>query len=300
VRIIAATPRPDGTRRHNSAEADAENHHTDARGELGESKEEHNEEMAGGVGATLREARAQRGVDLAEVEASTKIQARFLRAMEDEEWDLLPAEFYARAFLRTYATYLGLDGAGLVEEYRRGHGPAGPAEQLPRIDPAPPQLADSVHRKHLSRRHVSAIASVGLVAVLVVIGLSNLGGGSTRPPPPGHQAGGGRHAATGHAEQRPARRPGTTLSLTASAEVWVCLLDAKGRPLIDGQILSSGSEEGPYRSGSFTVSLGNGAVTMTVAGKPASIPPTPNPIGFSIAGGGALRELPEAERPTCT
>ncbi len=256
--------------------------------------------MDGGVGATLREARAQRGIDLAEVEASTKIRARFLRAIENEEWDLLPGEFSTRAFIRGYATYLGLDDARLAEEYGRGYSPARPADRLPRIDSAPPQLAGSVRPKRLSPRLVAAIATVALVAVLVTIGLSSLGGGSTRPSRLHHQAGGGRDAAAGHTEQPPAQeKPGTSLSLTATAEVWVCLLDEHGRALIDGQILSPGSEEGPYRSGSFTVSLGNGEVTMTVEGQAASIPQTPNPIGFSIDGGGALRELPEGERPTC-
>jgi hypothetical protein len=254
--------------------------------------------MDGGVGATLREARAQRRIDLAEVESSTKIRARLLRAIENEEWDQLPGEFYARAFIRTYATYLGLDGDRLAEQYRRDHSPVSPAAGLPRIDPAPPQRARSVSRKPLSPRNVAAIASVALVAVLVAIGLSNGSGGSTSKSAPHHQ--GGHRAAAGDAKQAPAPQPGTILSLTATAEVWVCLLDEHGRALIDGQILSPGTEAGPYRSGGYTVSLGNGAVTMSVEGQVANIPPTPNPIGFSIDSGGALRELPEGERPTCT
>ena len=91
-----------------------------------------------------------------------------------------------------------------------------------------------------------------------------------------------------------------SLHLTATAEVWVCLLDASGSRLVDGQILDGGAEAGPFRSGSFTVSLGNGEVSMTVNGQQASIPASSSPVGYTIGAGGAVRELPEGERPTCT
>jgi cytoskeleton protein RodZ len=255
--------------------------------------------MDGGVGATLRRARAQRGIELVEVEASTQIRVRFLHAIENEEWELLPGEVYVRTFLRTYASYLGLDDARLAEEYGRARGPGGPAKGLPGIHPTPPQLDRSVRRRRLSPRLAAVIAAVALVAVLVGIGLSSVGGGSTRPGPP-PQRGEGERQAAGQIERPSTRDAGTSLSLSATAEVWVCLLDEHGRALIDGQILGPGSEMGPYRSGDFTVSLGNGAVTITLDGAAASIPQTPNPIGFSIDRGGALRELPESERPTCT
>jgi hypothetical protein len=90
------------------------------------------------------------------------------------------------------------------------------------------------------------------------------------------------------------------LTLTATAEVWVCLLGADGRALIDGQILSAGTKEGPFRSAGFTVSLGNGEVEMMIAGQAIDTAQTPNPIGYSIDGRGGFRQLPGAERPTCT
>ncbi len=61
------------------------------------------------IGATLREARMRRHIDITEVESATKIRAKYLRAMEDEEWDLLPGPTFVKSFLRTYADYLGLD-----------------------------------------------------------------------------------------------------------------------------------------------------------------------------------------------
>src|SRR3954464_6088439 len=56
-------------------------------------------------------------IDIAEVEEATKIRAKYLRALENEEWVLLPGPTYVKTFLRTYAEYLGLDPRLLVEEY---------------------------------------------------------------------------------------------------------------------------------------------------------------------------------------
>jgi transcriptional regulator with XRE-family HTH domain len=253
-----------------------------------------------GLGARLREARVQRGLDLAEVAAATKIQARFLEAIENEEWDLLPGEFYVRSFIRAYADHLGLDDVGAAE-LREASAPAASAERLPHIDPAPPQEAHAVRRKRLSPRSLAAIATLGLATVLVVVVVSSEPGDSTGPPLTGqHGEVGRQEVGPSTAVRSPEQEAGASLTLTATAEVWVCLLDGNGQPLIDGQILSPGSEQGPYRSGGFTVSLGNGAVTMSVGGQAASIPPTPNPIGFAIDRRGALRQLSEGERPTCT
>ena len=60
-------------------------------------------------------------IDVSEIEAKTKIRAKYLRALENEEWGLLPGPTFVKSFLRTYATALGLDGKALVEEYRLHH-----------------------------------------------------------------------------------------------------------------------------------------------------------------------------------
>jgi cytoskeleton protein RodZ len=69
------------------------------------------------IGNTLRSARSRRGLELQDCERETRIRARYLGALEDERFDILPEPAYARGFLRTYATFLGLDGRVLVEEY---------------------------------------------------------------------------------------------------------------------------------------------------------------------------------------
>src|SRR5919206_1338713 len=80
------------------------------------------------IGDRLREARMRQGLDLTEVEAATKIRAKYLRAMENDEFSMLPGTTYVKSFLRTYAEYLGLDAQLLVEEFRAQHEPRGEGE----------------------------------------------------------------------------------------------------------------------------------------------------------------------------
>ncbi len=68
------------------------------------------------IGSSLREARRRRGVELSEAADATLIRARYLEALEDERFDVLPEGPYLRSFLREYAEYLGLDGDILVTE----------------------------------------------------------------------------------------------------------------------------------------------------------------------------------------
>jgi cytoskeleton protein RodZ len=259
--------------------------------------------MDQGVGARLREARSRSKVDLDQVEVATKIRGRYLRAIEDEEWDLLPGDSYARAFVRAYADHLGLDGDRMAEELRRERGMPRPGERLVRGEPM--QLRVARRRRRLPSvpsRLLAVVVSAILIGVLVAIGLSADDSGE---PSPGIDDNPRRTAerepgTSVSSAPAPQQRPGLRLSLTATAEVWVCLLDGKGEPLVDGIILPTGAEEGPYRSGSFTVSLGNGEVDMTVDGEQASIPETSSPIGFEVGSDGSMRQLSEAERPSCT
>jgi helix-turn-helix protein len=69
------------------------------------------------IGNSLREARLRQGLDFPEIEQGTKIRAKYLRALEDEQFDVLPAQTYVKGFLRSYAEYLGLDGQLYVDEY---------------------------------------------------------------------------------------------------------------------------------------------------------------------------------------
>jgi hypothetical protein len=69
------------------------------------------------IGNSLREARLRQGLDFPEIEQATKIRSKYLRALEEEQFELLPAQTYVKGFLRSYADYLGLDGQLYVDEF---------------------------------------------------------------------------------------------------------------------------------------------------------------------------------------
>jgi transcriptional regulator with XRE-family HTH domain len=252
--------------------------------------------MDSSIGGVLREARNRRKIDLSEVEAATRIRVRYLRAIENDEWDVLPGGVYTRGFIRTYAGFLGLDGERLADDYRK-------SVEGEQRGPAPEPAASAAPRSGSDRRLPIppsgwiAVAAVLLVAVIAIVAIpaGDDGGSGT--------ASQGTPRRTDHHPKQQEPRPtraGVSVSLAASAEVWVCVLDGRGRPLVDGQILETGAEEGPFRSGSFTVSFGNGEVSMLIDGREVDIPATSSPIGYSIDSSGGLTKLDEAERPSCT
>jgi hypothetical protein len=69
------------------------------------------------IGTSLREARLRQTLDFPEIEHATKIRSKYLRALEEEQFEVLPAQTYVKGFLRTYAEFLGLDGQLYVDEY---------------------------------------------------------------------------------------------------------------------------------------------------------------------------------------
>ena len=69
------------------------------------------------IGNSLREARLRQGLEFPEIEQATKIRGKYLRALEEEQFDVLPAQTYVKGFLRSYADYLGLDGQLYVDEF---------------------------------------------------------------------------------------------------------------------------------------------------------------------------------------
>lgn len=251
--------------------------------------------MDSGVGTILREARNRRKVELSEVEAATKIRFRYLRAIEDEEWDVMPGGVYTRGFIRTYATFLGLDSDRLVGDYRESVEPWHRA-----VDAQQPEAGGGATRS--GPRNVAlgglVVLAVVAVAVIAIVAIPSGGGGESAP---GHH----RREVAGKAkpEVKPpvtSAKTGVTVELAASAEVWACLLNAKGRALVDGLILEAGTKEGPFHSGSFTVSFGNGEVKMLIDGREAEIPATSSPVGYAIDSAGKLTKLGESERPSCT
>jgi cytoskeleton protein RodZ len=259
--------------------------------------------MESQVGSVLRKARKRRQIELSEVEAATQIRVHFLLAIENEDWDELPGGVYTRGFIRTYASFLGLDGERLAADYRRevegaGTG-SGSAAELAAVA-ASTATGSPGGRRAFPRLGWLVGAAVALVALLAILAPWGDHDGDQ-----GAESGSAHSASSAVGEDAPqqskAALPPAEVSVrvAALAEVWVCLLDAGGEPLVEGQVLAAGEREGPFRSGSFTVSFGNGEVSMLIDGKQAEIPPSASPIGYSIDAAGRLAELDEADRPTC-
>ena len=117
------------------------------------------------IGSSLREARARQGLDFPELEGITKIRPKYLRALEDEQFDILPAPTYVRGFLRSYAEALGLDGQPFVDEYNSRFA-VGEEDAPIRSRRAPqPQLARPARE---SRIAVIALAGIAILAALVI------------------------------------------------------------------------------------------------------------------------------------
>ncbi len=116
------------------------------------------------IGATLRDARRRLGLEVREVEERTKIRARYIRALENEDWETLPAPAYIRGFLRTYGQLLGLDGEMLADEFRRRYGD-GPGT----TSGSPEPVLTERRRPSIGRSPSPAMWIVGVIVGIVVL-----------------------------------------------------------------------------------------------------------------------------------
>jgi cytoskeleton protein RodZ len=260
------------------------------------------------IGETLRDARMRARIDVSEIEAKTKIRAKYLRALENEEWGLLPGPTFVKSFLRTYAQALGLDGKALVEEYRLSH-------ERPSEAALEPIVASPQHARTRapgqgraptgpSRGYLVAVGVAGLVIALLIVGLLSGGGkgstkhtGSTASATHGHTN--AHRSASRPSPAVPSRALPVTLSLKASAAVYVCLIGDGGRKLIPGTELQSGSSTPTFHAKRFEVTLGNSSVTMFVDGRARTVPPSSQAIGYSITKASGRRSLQAGQLPTC-
>jgi hypothetical protein len=127
------------------------------------------------IGNSLREARLRQGLDFPQVEQATKIRGKYLRALEEEQFETLPAQTYVKGFLRSYAEYLGLDGQLYVDEYNSRY--IVDHEELLRPRRSVP------HRTRQQRRlesRVVVLALLGIVAVTALVIVAwRFGGGES-------------------------------------------------------------------------------------------------------------------------
>jgi cytoskeletal protein RodZ len=249
------------------------------------------------IGSTLREARMRARIDISEVETRTKIRAKYLRAIENEEWDLLPGPVYVKSFLRTYGDFLGLDSRLLIDEYKRRYERPSDHELRP--------ISALTHERERAARGplIPAWAIIGVVLIGVVVALyliGTAGGGKNKnSTPAGVTAGTSKHS-NHHRTHHHAKPPPTTakLELVPTGTVYVCLVDGTGKKLIAGHIFSSGQTIPPQTAPKMLLTLGNNSVQMKVNGSTVHVAPSASSIGFLI-GPTSSRPLPASKQPRC-
>jgi cytoskeletal protein RodZ len=228
------------------------------------------------IGTTLRQARERRQLGLDRCEAETKIRARYLRALEDEDFDVLPGPTFVRGFLRSYAHHLGLDGQLFVDEYNSRHFDPRDDDVFPRRRPT---ARERRNRKRESHIILIAIVAIVALAVLVIAAASYPGNTPKEAPLPAAtsapvQTGVGNAAltvtttaiATTATQQKP-----DTVTVVAERPCYVTVYEGEGRK---GRVLFSDTLDPdsklsevklPRVEGGYTFELGNaGGVSFVV------------------------------------
>lgn len=248
------------------------------------------------IGSQLREARMRMRIDTGEVELRTKIRAKYLRAMENEEWDLLPGEVYVRSFLRTYADFLGLDSRALLDEFRRRY--ESPSDHEP-----PPIAPPGRERRDRERRRQSG-GGIGVppwalvlgVLVIVAVVLYFVGRHNPSNSNTGTSAGvhntttttsshrHHHHARHHHAVTKHPRAPSTvTVALTATGttSTFICLENAHGVHLVDGTY-AAGQPIPAGTAKKLLLTVSSPSVTIKANGKTITNTVTSAPVTYRI------------------
>ena len=256
------------------------------------------------IGTTLREARIRARIDISEVEARTKIRAKYLRAIENEEWDLLPGPVYVKSFLRTYGDFLGVDSRSLVDEYKRRY--ERPADQ----DLRPIGARGRERERRRRRPRLGPVAAVVLVlaavvVALFVVGSLNKNNSSSTTTPPTTAASRSTSTTTGHTgttqhrhhKPVPPKPTTVTLKLVPTSSIYVCVEDGAGKKLIPGVIFAVGQTIPTETANKLMVTLGNPSVQMKVNGKTVPVANS-SPIGYALTPG-KTTPLAAGQLPTC-
>jgi cytoskeletal protein RodZ len=261
------------------------------------------------IGSALREARMRDRIDISEVEAQTKIRAKYLRAIENEEFDLLPGPVYAKSFLRTYGDYLGLDSRMLLDEFRRRYEHPSEHDVRPIGSIASRERERREPRERRERRPraprmpswlpIAAVVVVILV-ILGVVGSLSPSSSSTSSHKPR------RHPHT-HVVAKRSKKPTTTipvvptnatLQLTPTSTVYVCLVNGAGVKLLNERTFTVGETIPSETAPKLLLTLGNASVQMKANGKAYTVTPSPTAIRLLITPTGVTHIL-NSQTPTC-
>jgi helix-turn-helix protein/uncharacterized protein DUF4115 len=199
------------------------------------------------IGNSLREARLRQGLEFPELEQATKIRGKYLRALEQEEFEQLPGPTYVKGFLRSYAEYLGLDGQLYVDEYN--------SRFLVGEDEAPfrPRRSSAgrgEHRRIESNVVFLALAGIAVVTALVFVAW-RFGGSDGNQPIPNPRAGtAGKHKKA-TAQRKPRRVAPAKAHLLLAATGGDCWLEVH-KSSASGKLVYAGTLQPGSRPLNFT------------------------------------------------
>jgi cytoskeletal protein RodZ len=225
------------------------------------------------IGERLRQARTRQGLALSEVEAATRIRSGYLAALEDERFERLPSRAYARAFLRGYAEFLGLDATPFIDEFD---------SRFAEPEPTPPP---SRRRLQLPGRATLVLTAAGLAVLASVLAFAFSGGATPHVIPPPSPPEPKLRVSTSRvvpprptqARQHPAARPPVShLVLTASrGECWLSVHGGSAAgPLLYQGILPQGHSLEFFRRWLWIRMGAPSALTVTLDGSPVESLPT--------------------------
>lgn len=132
------------------------------------------------VGQIIQQKRKELGLSIEDVQVKTKISAKHIIAIENDDFEKIPGEAYARGFLRLYADSLGIDSSALVAQYKREA--EGIEEEEATLAEKTEPLERDLVKKPRSKWWI--LAAVAAVALLVLGYLGLLGRGTPRSEPP--------------------------------------------------------------------------------------------------------------------
>jgi len=217
-------------------------------------------------------------LDIKDVEEKTKIRAKYLRAMENEDFGLLPGPTFIKSFLRTYAAVLGLDPQLLVEDFRARYEEVAEVEYQP-ITPPDPRSRDRSPRRGPGAGGAVVLALLALLGFLLVLGITGEGdsgegetGAITAPEPAPDKA--------------PRRRPrpvpavapkAVVLTVRPTEGTYVCVDDGRGKRVFEGTVTQQRRFRARRR---LRINLGRRSAALTVNGRRVRIPKGSEAIGF--------------------
>lgn len=122
------------------------------------------------IGERLQHTREAQGMTLQEVSHATNIKEDYLRAIEQSNFDYIPGVVFVKGFIRTYGIYLGLDGAALVEEYKREyvHKTPQPEVRSAVVETPPPVQKVPAYSRASVRQRITVMAGIILFLLLII------------------------------------------------------------------------------------------------------------------------------------